>query len=109
MRERRRFPRYESVLEVRYSTKGIASIESHTVSQNISRVGIRIPVSRIIKKGDIINLDINPNDSKGPVSCVGKVVWTRKIERPAILEQDAGVEFMRLDPNEAERLLEAVY
>ena len=109
MKERRRFPRYDSALEVKYSTKGKAAIESYTVSKNISRVGIRIPVSRIVKSGDSINLDIAPNDNKGPVSCVGKVVWTKETARPAILEVDAGIEFVKTNPAEIERLLETVY
>ena len=109
MKERRRFPRYDSAFEVKYSTKGKASIESYTVSKNISRIGIRIPVSRIIKNGDIINLDIDPNDNKGPVAVVGKVAWIKEVDRPALLEVDAGVEFVKIDPAEVERLLKTVY
>ena len=109
IKERRRFPRYDSSFEVKYATKGKASLESYTVSKNISRVGICIPVTRIVKNGDLINLDIDPNDKKGPVPAVGKVVWTKEVDRPALLEVDAGVEFVKIDPAEVERLLETVY
>ena len=109
MKERRRFPRYDSSLEVKYTTKGKASLESYTVSKNISRIGICIPVSRIIKSGDVIKLDIDPNDNKCPVAVVGKVAWTKEAARPALLEVDAGVEFVKIDPAEVERLLKTAY
>lgn len=109
MKERRRFPRYESSLEVKYSTKGSASIEGYTVSKNISRVGICMPVSRIVNVGDMLNLKIDPNDKKGPVDALGKVVWAKNIARPSHLELDAGLEFTRLDSADAERLLQGAY
>lgn len=109
MEERRRFPRYECAFEVKYSTQGNAAVESHTVSKNVSRVGIRIPVSRIVKTGDTLKLDIDTNGKRGHVSAVGKVKWVNKISRPAPLELDAGVEFLKIEPQDAERLLETVY
>lgn len=109
MEERRRFPRYECAFEVRYSTLGNAAIESHTVSRNISRVGIRMPVSRIVKSGDTVKLDIDANDEKGRVSAMGKVVWTKNITRPSPLELDAGLEFTKIAPQDTERLLEKAY
>ena len=95
MEERRRFPRYECAFEIKYSTQGNAVIECHTVSKNISRVGIRLPLSRIVKHGDTLNLTIDSNDKKGHVSATGKVVWVKDIMRRAPLELDAGVEFTK--------------
>ena len=109
MEERRRFPRCECAFEVRYSTHGNAAIESHTVSKNVSRVGIRLPLSRIVRTGDLLNLGIDTNDKKGRVSAIGKVRWTNSISRPAPLELDAGVEFVKIEPQDAERLVETVY
>lgn len=109
MEERRRFPRYECTFEVKYSTQGNAAIESYTVSKNVSRHGIRLPVTRILKTGDTLKLDIDTNDKKGGVSAIGKVKWTKSVTRPAPLELDAGVEFTRIAPQDAERLLETVY
>jgi len=68
-----------------------------------------MPVSRIVKNGDIIDLDIKPPDNKAPVSAVGKVVWTRNITRPAFFELDAGVEFIKINSSDAERLLQSSY
>ncbi len=109
MEERRRFPRYECAFEVKYSTRGNATVESHTISKNVSRGGIRLPVSRIIRTGDLLNLDIDTNDKKLRVSAIGKVRWTNSIGRPAPLEFDAGVEFTKIDTRDAEKLVETVY
>lgn len=109
MRERRRFPRYEAALEVKYSTQGSAAIEGHSVTRNISRVGMRLPVSRIVKSGDLIDIAIKPNGTETPISALGRVVWARKIERPAPLELDAGVEFVKINSDDVTRLLQTSY
>ncbi len=108
MDERRRYTRYDCAFEVKYSTQGTAAIEGHTVSRNISRGGLRLPLSRIVKNGDTLKLEIDSNN-KGRVSAIGKVRWVKKIERPSPLELDAGVEFVNIEPQDAERLLETVY
>gem|GEM_PF-3004092 len=94
---------------MRYCTRGIASIESTSTSLNISRKGIRLHLSRIIKIGDILELDIDPADKKGPVSAIGRVVWTSGSSDVSEFEQDAGIEFKRMDPSEVERLLQSAY
>ena len=109
MRERRRYPRYDTALEVKYSTKGNASIESYTVSKNVSRIGLRLPLTRLIKEGDILDLDIKTDAKNAPVSALGKVVWTRTINRPAPLELDAGIEFVKINPIDAGRLVQPAY
>lgn len=109
MQERRKFPRYESALEVKYATKGNAAIESYSVTNNISRLGVRMPMSRLIKHGEVLNLRISPTDAKEPVTAVGKVVWIRPIERQAPLQMDAGIKFLKIDPYATERLLQSSY
>ena len=104
MRERRRYPRYDTALEVKYSTKGNASIENYTVSHNVSRTGIRLPLTRLIREGDLLDLWIKTNNEKGPVAALGTVAWTRPIKRPAPLEIDVGLEFIKINSNDACRL-----
>ena len=109
MEERRRFPRYDCAFEVKYSTQGNAEIEGHTVSNNISRGGIRVPISRIVKTGDTLKLDIDINHKRGRVLALGKVRWIRNIVRPSPLELDAGLELIHIAPQDAERLVETLY
>lgn len=104
MDDRRKFHRYESALEVRYFPRGNASKEKYTVTKDVSKGGICIPVSDTVKSGDIINLDIKALDRSTVVPALGRVVWTRSLNRPAILNFTAGVEFIRIDPKDAARL-----
>ena len=108
MEERRRFPRYDCAFEVRYSPQGDAK-ENYTVSKNVSRGGIRLPVSRIVKNGDTLKLDIDINQKRGRVFAIGKVRWLKEISRPSPLGLDAGLEFTKIDSLDVERLVETVY
>ena len=108
MKERRKFPRYDSALEVKYSTQGDAGIEGYTVSRNVSLGGILIPVSKFIKNGDVIKLDIDTNNNGNRVAAYGRVKWTQAITRPSPLQMDAGIEFTRIEPQDARRLVVAV-
>lgn len=109
MEERRKFPRYESAFEVKYSPRGDTETDNYTVSKNISKGGIRLPVSRVVKNGDTINLDIDISQKKGGVSAIGKVRWVKEIGRPSPLGLEAGLEFTKIDPRDVERLLKTVY
>lgn len=108
MIERRRFPRYDRNFNVSYSTQGLAAIESLSSSKNISQCGIRMPISRIIKSGDLLRIEIDLKDKKPPVSIVGKVIWTRNFALQSPLKSDAGIEFARVAPADTERLAQAL-
>jgi hypothetical protein len=106
--ERRRFPRYDYEIEVRYSTQGIASVEGYTVTRNISKVGARITVSRFVKKGDILKMELLPGSHSEPVSGYCRVVWTKNLTKPSAFQTDAGVEFTKFDTEDVDRLLATV-
>src|SRR3989338_2468746 len=108
MEERRMHQRYDSALEVKYSTPGSVGMEGYTISTNISRGGMRLPLSKFIRTGETIKLEIETNDRKAKVAAVGKVKWSKPISRPSPLQLDAGVEFIRIDSQDADRLLAAL-
>jgi hypothetical protein len=108
MEERRRFPRYDFELEVKYATKGIASVEGYTLTKNISKVGARITVSRFIKKGDVLRLEISPKESEPPIQGYCRVVWTKNLTQPTAFQTDAGVEFTNFKEDEVDQLLATV-
>lgn len=62
-------------------------------------------MSRLVKDGDTIKLDIHLHDNSGIVSAVGKVRWIRQLKRPAVLGQEAGIEFTDIDPHAVNRLI----
>jgi hypothetical protein len=103
MLEKRRFPRYDKEVEVRYSTGGIASVESTSLTKNISRSGIRMPVSRLLKKGDQLRLTLSaPSRDSSHIYATGRIAWTREAGQ---FELDAGLEFTKIDPRDSERLV----
>lgn len=110
MDERRRFPRHECEFEIEYSPKADGIIFSRSISRNISKGGICVPVlSRLVRVGDIIKLDIYPKDIKRrPVTALGKVVWTRETSAVAghlLLDAEAGIEFTEINARDLEKLL----
>ena len=103
MIERRQYPRYAKRLEVQYSTLGLASVESSSVTRNVSKAGLRLQLSRLIKKGDALKIKISPPDqSSSPITAMGKVVWTKESDS---FEFDAGLRFTKIAPADAERLI----
>ncbi len=110
MEERRQFPRHDCEFEIEYSPKADGIIYSRSISRNISRGGICIPVlSRLVSNQDTIKLDIYPRDiKKRPVSAVGKVVWTRETSAVAghlLLDSEAGIEFTEINSRDLEKLI----
>ena len=110
MEERRRFRRHDYEFEVEYSPKADGTIYSRSISRNISKGGVCIPVlSRLVRNDDVIKFDIYPKDVKRrPVTATGKVVWTRETSAVAghlLLDAEAGIEFTDIDSHELDKLL----
>jgi hypothetical protein len=50
-------------------------------------------------------LDINNHHGKDRISATGKVRWVKKFKRKALLDEQAGIEFVDIVPADAEKLL----
>ena len=109
MDERRRFTRYDHRFEVEYSPKGDGTIYSQSVSKNISKGGICIPVlSRLVRIGDTIRVDIYIENKKTPITAMGKVAWTKETNEVAgtlLLDTEAGIEFIDADASNIDLVL----
>lgn len=78
MEERRRFRRFKAVTEVRYTkVEGHATISSLSITRDINSKGLCSNLSRMIKKGDelLIELDSFYNDKK--LAALARVAWLR--------------------------------
>ena len=109
MKDKRRFPRYDCSFAVRYTTRGTASLESMTIAEDISRSGIRLPVSRIVKEGDVLALYIYPREESGAVSATGVVKWTLHRPKEQRYNVDAGVQFTDIESSDVDRLIPSKY
>jgi c-di-GMP-binding flagellar brake protein YcgR len=109
MRERRRFPRFESAVQIKYYPQGNDSQFSYTLSNDISKGGISMPaLSGVVNKGDIINLDIIAGDKKEHISATGKVKWIKPLNRIAPLDEEMGIEFISADPSGIDKLIKVI-
>jgi Tfp pilus assembly protein PilZ len=109
MEEKRKFPRFDSSFQIKYSPKDKASRCSYTISDNISKGGLCMPaLSRVINKDDTITLDINSGNRKKHILATGKVIWTRPINRVAVLDGKMGIEFTSVDSIEIDNLIKAI-
>jgi len=78
MEERRRFRRFKAVTEARYTkVEGHATISSLSITRDISSQGLCANLSRMIKKGDelLIELDSFCNNKK--LAALARVAWLR--------------------------------
>ncbi len=105
MKDKRRFPRYDCSFAVRYTTRGTASLESMTIAEDISRSGIRLPISRMVKAGDVLALYIYPKEESGAISATGIVKWIQQRPKEQKLNVDAGIQFTDIESNDADRLI----
>jgi c-di-GMP-binding flagellar brake protein YcgR len=109
MENRRRYPRLETALQVRYHPPMKDSQFSYTITKDVSRGGLCMPaLSAIAKTGDIINMDIDIDKGDGVdnISATGRVKWARALKRKAILDQEIGIEFVDMAPADIDKLVD---
>jgi len=86
-------------------TQGTSAIGSQAMADNISRAGIRIRASRLIKKGDVVRMGIYPHFEEEPVTAVGVVKWTGRNNFDPKFTVDAGIKFLYIESFSADRLI----
>ncbi|MFH1995511.1 MAG: PilZ domain-containing protein [Candidatus Omnitrophota bacterium] len=105
MVEQRRYPRYAVPFKIGYSSPGTNGALSPTVAVNVSRTGIRMPVSDNIKIRDRLHIEIDLLDKNRPVKAVGRVVWVRN---NGVTGLTAGIRITKLGFIDSSRLLAAL-
>lgn len=77
LNDRRNTKRYEIPLRLTYKDPD-TNDSAGSLTKNISRAGLRFPVSNKIEKGTILEINIeDPNTSK-PLSALAKVMWVEE-------------------------------
>jgi hypothetical protein len=72
--DRRDSKRYDIMLKLNYSYPEIKS-SGESFTKNISRHGIRFPVSSKLPKGSLLDIKIEDTDSDKLMTLKGKVAW----------------------------------
>ena len=95
--ERRKYPRFNLLVDVNISRKNDRGTNSCSRSRNISQGGICFIAYERVRELDVLNLEIVLPDSDGPINVAGKVVWVREFvigDSPTGRRFDVGVEFL---------------
>ena len=96
-RERRIYPRYKTLLRVKYNTpleEGVAWIK------DISRTGVRFILENPLEIGTLLKLEISvPYDPK-PVFAQGNIVWMQ--------DDNAGFRFDKVEQEELDRIMQDI-
>ena len=78
MRERRVFRRFNSTLDISYTkVKGCFTLNSLSVTQDIGFKGISTLLSKLVKKGDDILVEISNIHETKTIAVLARVVWIR--------------------------------
>ena len=102
-KERRRAPRFDVSLEIRYVSVGIVSVESKASTINLSQNGMRFQINSAVQKGSKLNLDISLPGEEKPIKATGKVVWAKELV-PGGGGIEAGIQFLSMDPEDKKKL-----
>jgi len=98
--EKRRFPRFNLLVDVLVSKRAASEREKLLITKNISQGGACIIAYEELKESDILDLKIFlPEDDKA-VKVTAKVAWVKEItigEGGKVKRYDVGVEFIGVD------------
>ena len=81
MRDRRRYERYSAEVDTKCTkVNGCVTVQSSGRSVDISLGGLRVALSRMIRKGDELLIEMRSPHSHREVAFITKVVWARHAE-----------------------------
>jgi c-di-GMP-binding flagellar brake protein YcgR len=104
MTEKRKFPRYNCLLEVRYRSND-GKNEGYSFTKDLNKGGLSLPLERYISPRRNLMLDISlPNDNSR-IETESIIVWCRKNKEHWQSLYSAGLQFKQIDPDARERLV----
>ena len=101
MKERRKYLRFQTALDLEYRTLTLNPIFGKTLAKDISREGIRIGSKEPIAAGTPIEICMNVPGDNLPVFAIGKVAWADGLE--------TGLKLTRITQDDRGRVLDYVY
>jgi len=105
--ERRKFPRFNLLVDVSFKKKASFKKEKFSVTKNISGVGVCLISYEELKEGDDLELKVFMPESKKPMKVMGRVAWVRQFiigDPQEGMRYDVGVEFLDISEEEKEKI-----
>lgn len=104
MKEKRKFVRIDWPVVVEYKTLEEPCTKDQVFGKNISMGGVSFIAYERLPKGAKLDMQlVLPFDSM-PISAKAKVVWVEKIGEEAVKSFKVGVEFVKIDGRDEQRL-----
>lgn len=104
MEERRKYMRLSINYKVNYSRlseNGEMIDEGEAQTEDISKSGVRLKISKFIDEGVILNLKIYNTFHEKPIDCSGRIVWMKKMTDNYFVY---GLDFTRIGWIESDKL-----
>ena len=101
MSERRKYMRFNALLDVEYKTLALNPIFGKALAKDLSREGLRFNIKQPIPIGTPVEISMNVPGDNLPVFAAGKIAWADGL--------DAGVKLTKISRTDRARMLEYVY
>ncbi|UCB56531.1 MAG: PilZ domain-containing protein [Candidatus Omnitrophota bacterium] len=92
MRERRKYVRMTTPLEVSYTVEGKEALPQKSTTKDISPDGVSFPVKEEIPKGSLLNINVKIPTRSDAVAIKAKVVWCGEGKDSCVV----GLEFIHI-------------
>jgi c-di-GMP-binding flagellar brake protein YcgR len=108
--ERRKFPRLNIGIDVKYSVAKPDSEQSEISMKNISAAGICITVDEDLRLSTVLSLQVFMPGNDAPIYTKGRVVWKSefRIGYGSKPRYDIGIEFLDIDEEDREKISQYV-
>ncbi|MBU1006864.1 MAG: PilZ domain-containing protein [Candidatus Omnitrophica bacterium] len=103
--ERRKYIRLPAEIKFTYRVKGVEHTVERAVTKNLSPGGISALVNKQVKKGAMLELNINVPNLNKSIFAIAKVVWTADQKADKI---DVGIKFEEIDADMKNKFLEYI-
>jgi c-di-GMP-binding flagellar brake protein YcgR len=106
-KERRRFERIESLIEIRYKGRS-QDISGYSLTRDVSEGGMGLPVSGSIPAGTSLNLEINLGGAsfRKEIAAAAKVAWSRRNAEHWKPRYSAGLRFIKIADDDKQDLMD---
>ena len=101
MPERRKYLRFNTLLDVEYKTLALNPIFGKALVKDLSREGIRFGIKQNVAVGTPVQIALSVPGDNLPVFATGKVAWADGL--------DAGIKLTKISRTDRVRMLEYVY
>jgi c-di-GMP-binding flagellar brake protein YcgR len=106
MAEKRKFMRFEAVLDVIYSILGNSASKTKSYLKNLSKEGLGLIGNRPLQRGSFVELEMKIPGDNIPIFAFGEVAWANETGKS---KYDAGIKFTKIKNQDRARLLDYVY